>query len=695
VPSLALTFLAPASGLIAAAVAAPALLFLYFLKLRRKPIRVSSTLFWVRAVADLQVNAPFRWIRFSWLLILQLLLLACLCLALARPALDLAGPTAGRVALLIDRSASMSARDAADEHSRRPDGAARLRSRLELARDQALEAVDRLPSGTSAMVVAFADRPEILAPLTTDHALLRRAVASIGPSDSQGNLDAALAVVGAALAPTSEQSAPAPAPARILLLSDGAFDRPYLPSARSAAALGRAQLHFIRIGPEQAASRENLAIVALAARRDYEDPALVRLFVRLQSTSADPLDRGLTCLLDAAPVASTIIKIPAATPTAPGETSHSFEFPDPDGGLVTVTLTGADALPSDNQAALVLEPPTPLRILLVQPNTPSDLIDFLLSDALAALQPGSLRSITLGAYESLAATNPADIASSSLIVFDRARPSALPPVPSISIGASLPIPGLGVAAYADDDPDAAPAAFAFWRRTHPVMRFVSLSGVTIDRPLKLTLPTQADQSSPITAVALASGPAGPLIALLERSGVRRLVLAFELADSRWWRGASFPVFLKNAADFLTLSGDEAAGLTHKPGAPISISTPATTTFTPATSRPATTIRVTGPVAFTREVAPDESQRITLGGLPLVGVYTIDGAAPRDRTIAVSLLDPFESAIETRDRVVIAGDPIASQTIGATAPREVWRWLVLAALILLAVEWTLYARRMRV
>ncbi|PKL33901.1 MAG: hypothetical protein CVV40_00270 [Planctomycetes bacterium HGW-Planctomycetes-2] len=601
--------------------------------------------------------------------------------------MDIAGAPAGRLAIVIDRSASMSAQDGAEGPPPGGEGGGQgPRSRLEEARRQALEAVNQLASGTQAMVIVFAERPEIIAPLTSDHGLLRGAIGSINPSDASGNLDAALAVVGAALAPSSSDAGAAPA--RVLLLSDGAFDRPFLPTPRSAAALGATQVRFVRIGPEQAAPRDNFAIVALAARRDYEDPALIRLFLRAQSTSAEPQSRGLTCLLDAAPVASTILALPAATPNGPGEASHSFEILAHEGGLVTVTLTGGDRLASDNTAALVLDPPKPLRILLVQPNTPSSLIDFLLPDALAALQPGELRPLTLGEYESLAASNPGEIASASLIVFDRSTPSAIPPAPSISIGAALPISGLGVTPYADDDPDGAASTFAFWLRTHPVMRFVSLGGVSIARPLKLTLPTQTDQAS--SSAALASGPAGPLIALLETAGVRRLILAFELADSRWWQDASFPVFLKNAADYLTLSGDESAGLTHKPGAPISF-IPATP---PSPARSATTIRVTGPVSFERDFQPGDSGAITLGGLPLAGVYTISGAGPRDRAVAVSMLDPFESGIETRDQIIIAGDPIAAQTLGAVTPREVWRWFVLAALVLGALEWTLYARQMR-
>src|SRR5438105_5488697 len=104
-------FLNPFFAIMAASIAVPALLVLYFLKLRRRELPVSSTLLWKKAIQDLQVNAPFQRLRRNLLLILQLLVLLALCLALSRP-VTFFSPGAGKsTVLLIDRSASMSAND--------------------------------------------------------------------------------------------------------------------------------------------------------------------------------------------------------------------------------------------------------------------------------------------------------------------------------------------------------------------------------------------------------------------------------------------------------------------------------------------------------------------------------------------------------------------------------------------------------
>src|ERR671921_1522633 len=104
-------FETPWAGAIAASIVIPALLVLYFLKLRRKEVPVASTLLWRKAVQDLQVNAPFQKLRRNLLLLLQMLLLLLLLLALSRPVTHYT-PGAGQISvLLIDRSASMATKD--------------------------------------------------------------------------------------------------------------------------------------------------------------------------------------------------------------------------------------------------------------------------------------------------------------------------------------------------------------------------------------------------------------------------------------------------------------------------------------------------------------------------------------------------------------------------------------------------------
>ncbi|MEO1535896.1 MAG: VWA domain-containing protein, partial [Planctomycetota bacterium] len=163
-----MTLLAPWNAVAAVAIAAPLLLLLYFLKLRRKRLRVSSTMLWERAVDDLQVNEPFRWLRASWLLLIQMLALACLALALGRPAIPGGGLLDERVLLLIDTSASMRATDSPTEDTR-----------LDEAKRRAIELVQDLSGDSAVQVIAFAAEPVTLTGMSTDHAAALRALRAI------------------------------------------------------------------------------------------------------------------------------------------------------------------------------------------------------------------------------------------------------------------------------------------------------------------------------------------------------------------------------------------------------------------------------------------------------------------------------------------------------------------------------------
>ena len=658
-----MTFLAPIAGILAAGIGAPILIAMYFLKLRRRPLRVSSTLLWDRATADLQVNVPFRMIRPSWLLALQLLLLALLAAALARPALEGQSAPSGRIAIVIDHSASMSALDATDAKSTTP------LSRLDQAKQRALEYVRRMGAGAQAIVIPFAARAQATTTLTANRALLRRAIEAIEPTDQQGNLRTALRVAGAALGGTAED---ADSPGRVVLFSDGGEDTT---QGAGPTGLGRSTINFIRIGPPEKQDKDNIGIVALSATRDYQDPVKVRLFLRIQSIVPRVVDTAITVRFNTVPILSQRLKLPAhRLGAAPTSASHTFEFDEPGGGLINVSITHFDALASDNTSAIVLRAPASPRLALVQPNTQRRVIDLLTEDVLSSLNPRSLTTLTAGEYETAAQAN-AITGNFDLIVFDRVKPQQLPTVPTISFGAGLPIPGLGLSQPAGN---VQPTDIAFWKRTHPIMRYVTMANVQIRKPGRLTLPKPGAFTG--TTTELATGRDGTLIGLIESDGIRRIVVAFELGASQWWQQPSFPVFMKNAVDYLTLAGDEEVALTTDQS------------LTIKTEPTARELIASGPLSFTKSVTGGTAVKI--GPLPRAGVYEFQGATAPDHVKAVNLLSPRESALTTRDNIPIGARDVTTTTLGMAAAREIWQWFVLAAAVLLAFEWLAYAWRMR-
>ena len=132
-----MTWLTPWIAGIAASIAIPALLILYFLKLRRRDVEISTTLLWKKAIEDFQANAPFQKLRKNILLLLQLIALGAALIALAQPQIQSAVPTGQKHIILIDRSASMSALD-------ETDGRGGEITRLDAAKEEALNFISTL-----------------------------------------------------------------------------------------------------------------------------------------------------------------------------------------------------------------------------------------------------------------------------------------------------------------------------------------------------------------------------------------------------------------------------------------------------------------------------------------------------------------------------------------------------------------------
>src|SRR6187455_3227955 len=89
----------------------PAIIALYFLKLRRQPLEVPSTYLWSRTLEDLHVNSIWQRLRRNLLLFLQLLMLALLTFALCRPGWKGVELKGERFIFVIDVSGSMNATD--------------------------------------------------------------------------------------------------------------------------------------------------------------------------------------------------------------------------------------------------------------------------------------------------------------------------------------------------------------------------------------------------------------------------------------------------------------------------------------------------------------------------------------------------------------------------------------------------------
>jgi Ca-activated chloride channel family protein len=260
-----MTLLTPLA-LLAGLLALPILL-LYMLRLRRREVMVSSHFLWRQVLQDTEANTPWQRLRRNLLLLLQLIILALLVLALARPAQVVETLSAGRTVLLLDASASMNAADV--------DGT----TRFEAAKTQALQIISSLGAGDEMTIVRVSDVTEPLTPYTGDAQVLRQAVLAAQPGQGGGDWQTAL-TLAAAGAEGAENF-------NIIIIGDGNIpvDAGKLPETIP-------QPVFIPVGQ----SSDNLAVSALAARAlPGQNP---QLFAQVQNYGAEDAPVSLVVRLD-------------------------------------------------------------------------------------------------------------------------------------------------------------------------------------------------------------------------------------------------------------------------------------------------------------------------------------------------------------------------------------------------------------
>lgn len=672
--------LAPAMLWIAAGVV-PALLLLYFLKLRRREETVPSTLLWKRAVQDLQVNAPFQRLRKNLLLLLQLLVLIAAILALARPTITSKAAQERSLVLLIDNSASMNTREG-------------KQTRLEIAREQAvrlLKTVNRTNSRwmgfgapaeqTRVMVIAFADRARVVSPgFSTNVAELEALVRGIPPTDERTNLQEALRLADAYMAQTTVEQNPQPAEtaSRLVLFSDGGI------ADLAELTLRHGTMEIVRIGETQ----NNVGITALRTQRGYERPEVLEAFLEVRNYAAEPVQTDVSIFVDDvladAPIQTVSLEAAraadlnpddSAAPDArakrwqPSSASLSFELVLDRAAKLDVRLSREDDFSADNRAYAVIPPPRKLSVLFVSKGNVF-LESVLNRDALPLER---VKYLTPEQYE---AAPPADIESGGrsifdVVIIDGHDTARLP------IGNYLFVNALPQMAGVSRKGDADAYNLIWWDETHPVLRYVNLDFVFVAAGLIVELPQEAQ--------VIIEGPSGPSLARYARGGSQFFLLTFDVARSNWVLKKGFPTFMQNVVRFLAAVGPDSDGAAQRPGEALRLPLPPGTTEA----------RVMRPDARVAVVRADDSGAAHYAGTDLVGVYRVDpGVAGRDR-VAVNLEDDNESNIAPRSGLKIGAQPLAEGEAIKTATPEIWRWFVGAALAIVLLEWYIYNRRVMV
>ena len=294
-------------GLGLLALAAP-IIALYMLRMRRQERVVSSTLLWEQAIRDVRANAPWQRLRPNLLLLLQLLALAALVFALARPFWLGATPLGTNLVVIVDVSGSMGATDVEP-------------SRLERAKGEIRKLIDSLPANGQMTIIAAGSGAEVLQPATDNRAALRVAVDGLRGKAGATDFTEALALATPAAERLPDTT--------VVIVGDGGFTPP--------ASLDlRAPLQFIRVGERS----ENLGITAAATRRAASG---AELFVRVQNFGAIE-KKTLLSIFDG----DTLIEARALTVPSGSEAGATIALP-PAVGLLRAEIDAQDDLAIDNR----------------------------------------------------------------------------------------------------------------------------------------------------------------------------------------------------------------------------------------------------------------------------------------------------------------------------------------------------------
>ncbi len=653
-------WLTPFVGLYAAAAAVPLLLLLYFLKLKRREVTVSSTLLWKRAVQDLQVNAPFQRLRRNLLLLLQLLTLLAILLALAGPVMTLSRGPGQRYVVLIDRSASMNATDVSP-------------TRLDEAKRQAKVFVESMRSGAvfslrdgadHAMVIAFDQHAKVMCNFTSDVRQLTAAIDAIEPTDGVSQLGEAITIARAfAQAPGAEPGTrTAENAAKLVLFSDGRIDD------ADTIAVTSDELVFHSIGESQ----DNVAITAMKARRRYEQPDEVEIFASLVNYGSQPVTRDVQLGVSGDVRSVRSVTIPAAlpgtddTPPEPGKMAVNFSLSHSGAGIVEVRQLENDILACDNAAWSILESPKPLSVLLVTQGNP------VLESALRACPIAKLDPCTPAGFDAMDPVlfNAAD--SYDVVVLDGHVPSHLPRCRYLTFGA---IPeGIDVNSPGQVEDQ----IVVDWRSRHPVMQYVNLTNLFATQTLAMDLPRDAE--------VLAEFNNSPAMAMLHRRGSTFLLVGFDVLESNWPFEPGFVLFCYNALNYLAVQMNGADEYELEVAEPIVVEDVPT----------GVVVTIKAPQAAGVEVRPDPSRTVRFSGTYRVGVYDVEVPDEAARFYAVNLLSPEESRIEPKKEIAFSGVQVTSQEEGVQrANVPLWPILILIALVLVCIEWLIYNLRVRV
>jgi von Willebrand factor type A domain/Aerotolerance regulator N-terminal len=621
------------------AVAGAAIVGLYILKLRRRPVPVPFSRIWQRILRDQEATSLFSQLKRILSLLLQLALLALLVLALGDPR-GFVSTSSRNVVVLVDSSASMKAVDVATALDPK-------RTRMDDAKDEVKKIIRGL-GGADRMLVAQMDAAVTpLSTMTSEVADLEAATSLLRATDTRADFARSLRFATDVLRGLQSPE--------IIVVSDGNLGEAH--DAGGEVHIGQTKLSFVPIGKRG----RNVAITEFSVRRYPFDRDRYEVMLELFNTSPDAEEIELDLLGDGNLVDMTKLRM------APGERLPRF-YPNLSGARRTLEATiklasgGHDDLPADDHAYALLPDQRRIRVLCVtQGNT--------------YLEASLLLTSYLDVTYVPPAQYPVQGQKFDVTIFD----DVTPPV----------APGSGNVLYLNPSGDASPVkvdpavltnvGFDTIDRKSPFLKWTAIDDVYIGRAHKL-VPRAGDK-------VIGASDKGALLVTGRREEGRFVALGFHPRDSDLPLRIAWPLFVLNvlgdfvAEDASYLSSFRTGEIWHIPVPTLSDE-----------------VWLTGPTAPDPRRVPVQDGRAVHLGVD-AGFYSLE-AGPKGAAVksefAANLADREESSIEPKKTITVDGrdaGPVTGFHVGVRS--EWWILLLALAVLLTTIEWATYHRRITV
>lgn len=635
----------------------PAIISLYFLKLKRQPLEVPSTYLWSRTIEDLHVNSIWQKLRQNLLLFLQLLLLLLAIISLLRPSWEGSKLTGQRFIFLIDTSASMAATDVEP-------------TRLESVKKGLIDLIDSdFPNGSAAMVVSFSDRAIVEQPFTDNRRILKAKIRAIEQTSRPSIVDEALRVAAGLANPgrsgTEDQDvASADAkPATLMVFSDGRF------RTRPDFAMGNLEPEYHPIG---APDCKNIGITAFNTASNPDFPDTVEVFAQIENFAEFDTKATANLYLNDKLIDAAAVSLPVDEMSG-----IEFKVTSAERGELRLQILENDDFEGDNVAYASINPPRRAQVLFVTPR--NDAIEMALATEfatkLADIKTAPPSILLSEDYKKQAINGTYD-----LIIYDQCAPKEMPQSNTYFIG-EIPPGGKWGLEEAQPVPQVIDADYA-----HPLLQFISFGNILIFECQPLQFPKGGSM--------IVDSQYGPMLAIAPREGFEDLVQSFEilgrndagetLVNTNWHLRTSFPVFLGNVLTYLGGAVSEQDAMIVEPGQSVAL----------RSETPTGEIQVESPSGQKLKIARGPQSTFVYGNTEKKGVYKIREGKSKEvsQQFSVNLFDRIESNILPNELLVTAYEEIEGKTDWEPTRRETWKYLLMSALVLLLIEWYIYNRR---